>query len=111
MEEGAEPEQSGLSGCSLAVLEVVDSIPAGRAMTYGDIARYLGLASPRQVGQVLARHGEGVPWHRVVMADGTPAPHKPDEQLRRLRADLTPIRNRRVRLDLARWAPDLSSGP
>ena len=88
-----------------AVLDVVDTIPAGRVMTYGDIARHLGLRSPRQVGQVMARRGHEVAWHRVVMADGSPAPHHVDEQLARLRADATPLRGARVVLDDARWAP------
>jgi alkylated DNA nucleotide flippase Atl1 len=89
----------------LAVLDVVDAIPPGRVMTYGDIARYLGLPSPRQVGQILARRGHEVPWHRVVMADGRPASPNAAEQLARLREDRTPLRNRRVDLATARWRP------
>jgi methylated-DNA-protein-cysteine methyltransferase related protein len=89
-----------------AVLEVVDSIPAGRVMSYGDIAAYLGLGSPRQVGQILARHGHEVPWYRVVMADGSPASHDPGEHLARLRADGAPLTGGgRVDLSRARWQP------
>lgn len=74
-------------------------------MTYGDIARHLALPSPRQVGQVMARHGHEVHWQRVVMADGSPAPHNANEQLARLRADGTAIVNGRVDLVKARWTP------
>jgi methylated-DNA-protein-cysteine methyltransferase-like protein len=89
-----------------AVLDVVDTIPAGRVMTYGDIARYLGIPSARQVGQILARSGREVPWQRVVMADGAPASHDPIRHLARLRAEHTLLRNGRVDLAVARWRPD-----
>jgi alkylated DNA nucleotide flippase Atl1 len=88
-----------------AVLDVVDAIPAGRVMTYGDIARYLGIPSARQVGQILARRGHEVPWQRVVMADGAPASHDPARHLARLRAEHTPLRAGRVDLAAARWRP------
>lgn len=87
------------------VLGIVDAIPPGRVMSYGDIARCVGLASPRQVGQIMSRHGQHVPWHRVVMADGSPAPHKPVEHLARLRRDGAPIVGTRVDMGRARWQP------
>ena len=59
---------------SARVLDVVDAIPPGQVMSYGDIAEYLGAGGPRQVGRVLARYGGGAPWWRVIHADGTPAP-------------------------------------
>ena len=88
-----------------AVLDVVDRIPPGRVMTYGDVAEYIGARSPRAVGQVMNRYGREVPWHRVVMATGGCAPHKDVEQLARLRADGTPLTDdgRRVDLRRARW--------
>jgi len=89
----------------LEVLDLVGAIPPGRVMSYGDVARHVGLASPRQVGQIMARHGHEVPWHRVVMADGSPAPHQPGEQLARLRSDHVPITGGRVDMARARWWP------
>jgi alkylated DNA nucleotide flippase Atl1 len=53
------------------VLDVVDSIPAGRVLSYGDVAEYLGEGGPRQVGRVMALWGGGVAWWRVVHADGS----------------------------------------
>lgn len=37
-----------------AVLSVVEAIPPGRVMAYGDIAEMLGAGGPRQVGRVLS---------------------------------------------------------
>ena len=88
-----------------AVLDLVDAIPRGRVMTYGDVAHHLGMGSPRQVGQIMARYGHEVPWQRVVMHDGSPASHNPREHLARLRADGTPIVDGRVNLVRARWNP------
>jgi alkylated DNA nucleotide flippase Atl1 len=87
------------------VLDVVDRIPPGRVMTYGDIAEYLGRGGPRQVGQVMAHWGGGVPWWRVIRADGTPPPgHEPDA-FRHYRAEGTPLRPGGARVDMrrARW--------
>ncbi|HVX45040.1 MAG TPA: MGMT family protein [Mycobacteriales bacterium] len=85
------------------VLSVVERIPAGRVMSYGDIAEYLGSPAPRRVGQVMFRYGASVPWHRVLRADGTPAPQIREEQLALLRAEGVPIRGSRVQMRLARW--------
>jgi alkylated DNA nucleotide flippase Atl1 len=86
-----------------AVLDVVDRIPRGKVMAYGDVAEYLGIGSPRTVGMVMARHGGEVPWHRVVMADGRPAPGHEVEALRRFRRERTPLRGERVDMSRARW--------
>lgn len=57
-----------------AVLRVVERIPPGHVMTYGDIAFVLGSRAARKVGQVLAHYGHTVPWWRVVPVNGKP-PH------------------------------------
>jgi alkylated DNA nucleotide flippase Atl1 len=85
------------------VLDAVDAIPRGKVMSYGDVAEYVGAGSPRGVGAVMARHGHEVPWHRVVMADGRPAPGHEREALTRLRRDRTPLRGHRVDMGAARW--------
>jgi len=85
------------------ILACVEAIPAGRVMTYGDIAEYVGASSPRIVGRVLALDDGSVPWHRVVRADGTPAPHLFTEQRQRLLAEGVLFTGERVRLADYRW--------
>jgi alkylated DNA nucleotide flippase Atl1 len=87
------------------VLALVERIPPGKVLSYGDIAEEVGTRSARQVGQVMFRYGGGVPWHRVVMSTGAPAPHKTREQLALLRADRTPLVADGSRVDMrrARW--------
>ena len=89
-----------------AVLDVVDTIPPGSVLTYGDVAAAAGVASARFVGRVLARFGDEVPWQRVVMADGSCARHLAVEQLALLRRERTPLvpDGRRVDLRRARCA-------
>ncbi|HZA83900.1 MAG TPA: MGMT family protein, partial [Actinomycetes bacterium] len=53
------------------MLAVVGRIPPGRVLSYGDVAALVSAPTPRDVGQVLQQHGEGVPWWRVLHADGT----------------------------------------
>ena len=78
------------------VLSVVEQIPPGQVATYGDIAEIVGRGGPRQVGHVMALLGGGVPWWRVVRADGRPAPTLEERGLRLLKADNNPLRGDRV---------------
>ena len=82
---------------------LVDAIPAGRALTYGDVAELTGWGSARAVGAVMSRHGHEVPWQRVVLSTGEPAPSAPGEALRLLRAEGVPLRGDRVDMRAARW--------
>jgi methylated-DNA-protein-cysteine methyltransferase-like protein len=54
------------------VYEIVQRIPLGRVMTYGQIASILGEGyTPRTVGYVLhAAEKEDVPWQRVINSQG-----------------------------------------
>jgi len=54
------------------VLEIVNAIPAGKAMTYGEVAAALGSRGARTVGLIMARYGSKLPWWRVVRAGGHP---------------------------------------
>ncbi len=87
------------------VLALVESIPPGRVMTYGDVAEWVGAGGPRQVGAVMSGYGGGVPWWRIVRADGRPADCHEGEALRRLTGEGTPLRGGAERVDLrrARW--------
>ncbi|MEV4556113.1 MGMT family protein [Kitasatospora sp. NPDC049285] len=91
-----------------AVLDLAERIPAGRVMTYGDVAEYLGRGGPRQVGRVMALYGGSVPWWRVIRADGRPLPGHEHRALPEYRSEGTPLRTTaggepRVDLRTARW--------
>lgn len=73
------------------VLDVVASIPAGRVMTYGDVAAALGSRAARAVGQVMAHYGSEVPWWRVVRSGGHPAIGHEALALERFRDESTPL--------------------
>ena len=88
------------------VLTVVERIPPGRVMSYGAIADYLGRGRPRQVGAVMAREGGGVPWHRVVAANGRLVPGHEQEALRRHRQEGTPLKLDKVDMRRAAWYPE-----
>jgi alkylated DNA nucleotide flippase Atl1 len=94
------------------VLAVVERVPSGRATTYGIVAEVvaevLGRGGPRQVGQVMARAGSGVPWWRVVNAAGSPPARHLDRALAELRAEGCPLTRDGRRVDLRRavWFPD-----
>jgi alkylated DNA nucleotide flippase Atl1 len=90
-----------------AVLSLVERIPAGRVMSYGDIAECVGVGGPRQVGAVMAEYGGGVPWWRVVRADGSlPECHGRQARERYLE-EATPLRPGWSRVDMraAAWQP------
>lgn len=103
-------EQADPSGFVELVLAVVESIPVGSVMSYGDVADYVGSHAPRQVGQVMARYGASVPWHRVLRSDGTPAPSVAHRQLALLAAEGVPIANGRVAMREARVRGPLLPG-
>ncbi|MFF5206867.1 MGMT family protein [Streptosporangium sp. NPDC000396] len=85
------------------VLDLVERIPRGMVMSYGDIAEYLGEGGPRQVGRVMSVWGGGVPWWRVVHADGTPPPGHEQRCLAKWHEERTPLRGARADMRTARW--------
>jgi len=104
-----EGELGGPGDYASRVLEVAETIPPGRVMSYGDIAEYLGEGGPRQVGRVMSLWGGGVAWWRVVHADGSLLASHEYEALSNYRAEGTPLRPAAdgviPRLDMrrARW--------
>jgi alkylated DNA nucleotide flippase Atl1 len=94
------------------VLAVVESIPPGRAMSYGDVAAAVGSRAARGVGRVMAYYGSDVAWWRVVRASGHPAIDHEQRALDHYRAEGTALRWSasgvfRVDLPAARWEPAL----
>ena len=91
-----------------AVLEVVDAIPEGCVMTYGDVAEMVGAKGPRRVGRVMSEYGAATAWWRVVRAGGHPPAGLEDEALAHWRAEGTPLvggafGSGRVDMARARW--------
>jgi len=73
-------------------------VPPGFVTTYGDLSP----GAPRFAGMVLAACDDpGIPWHRVVRADGSLA--KGARQRRLLEAEGVPFRGARVEMSVA-WA-------
>jgi alkylated DNA nucleotide flippase Atl1 len=63
----AQPNPDSVESRTERIIRRVRAIPAGFVRTYGDIDP----RAPRLVGRVLATTHEGLPWHRVVRADGS----------------------------------------
>ena len=70
------------------VRAVVLAIPPGQTSAATARSRPRpGCRPARLVGRILAEDGHDLPWHRVLRADGTCAPHIAAEQAARLRAE------------------------
>jgi len=64
------------------VYALVRQVPAGRVVTYGQIAVYLGRPQgARTVGWAMRAAPEGVPWQRVINSQGRISEHgrSPDD--------------------------------
>jgi methylated-DNA-protein-cysteine methyltransferase-like protein len=83
------------------ILARVREIPEGYVRTYGDIDS----GAPRLVGRILATTHDGLPWHRVVRADGSIPKGKVQREL--LLAEGVPMLGDRVDLRNARLPTDL----
>ncbi|MGM9472125.1 MGMT family protein [Pseudarthrobacter sp. YS3] len=100
-----------------AVLAVVELVPSGTAVAYGDVAELLGSGGPRQIGSVMSRYGGGVPWWRILKSSGQAPEGHEARALRHYLEEGTPLRGDhdgylrtgegrwRVDLTAARWAP------
>lgn len=73
------------------VIAVVESIPPGRVMAYGDVAAAIGSRAARAVGQVMAYYGGELPWWRVIRASGQPPLCHDDEARPHYEAEGTPL--------------------
>ncbi len=104
-------------GFNLRVWEIVRQIPAGRVATYGQVAAQLppppGMDpqdyrafGARWVGGAMASAPEGVPWQRVVNAQGKISlrPGPGAERQRQLLEEEGVVFDERERIDLERYA-------
>jgi methylated-DNA-protein-cysteine methyltransferase related protein len=95
------------------VLALVETIPPGRVLSYGDVAARTGAPTPREVGDVLQQQGHEVPWWRVLRVDGSCAPHLRERQLALLAAEGAPFLADGGTVDMAhaRWAEGVPPAP
>jgi methylated-DNA-protein-cysteine methyltransferase-like protein len=91
------------------VYQLVSRIPKGKVLTYGDIAEYFGLKTPRQVGWILHRNPsmENAPCHRVIFSDGKLSGNYAfggrDAQAKWLESEGVQFKNGKVVLKECRW--------
>ncbi|WP_278956504.1 MGMT family protein [Aquipseudomonas alcaligenes] len=100
-----------------ALYSVLAAIPAGKVVSYGELAALAGLGrAARWVGRTLSQLPDDtrLPWHRVLgaggrlsLAVGTPSG---DEQRARLRAEGLTLRNDRVDMRRHGWRPEEAKG-
>ena len=102
-----------------AVWQIVRQIPAGKVCTYGAISRlvpiplgidpksYLAFA-PRWVGSAMANCPEGIPWQRVINAQGkiSPRPGSDGSLQRQLLEEEGVLFDERDRIDLKKFGWD-----
>ena len=91
---------------------IVSQIPAGKVMTYGQVAQCIGQGTARLVGIALSSlpTGSSIPWHRVVNAKGGISPRaNPQsslEQIQRLLDEGIQFnRNQELDLNSYRYKP------
>lgn len=91
------------------VWAVVRAVPAGRVITYGEVARRAG-GSARAVGQVMRRNTDAprLPCHRVVGANGWIGGYCGETGGAKLERKIALLRSEGVPLseDGMRWAPE-----
>jgi methylated-DNA-protein-cysteine methyltransferase related protein len=81
------------------IVALARSVPEGFVTTYGDLCP----EAPRLAGAVMASCGDkGVPWHRIVRADGSLAVGERQRAL--LEAEGVPFTGARVDLAVAWFA-------
>lgn len=92
-----------------AVRDVVLAIPAGRVLSYGDVAELAWLGSPRASARIMSLGLAGdVAWWRVVRADGSLPDHLQLSARERYAIEGTPLKDTErhlVQVDMgaARW--------
>jgi len=87
-----------------AVYRLVRRIPPARVLSYGQVAVRLGRPrSARAVGRAMRDCPEGVPWHRVVNAQGGISPRRRVSGMltQRIRLEQEGVRLRRGRVPRA----------
>ena len=85
-----------------AIREAIQSIPRGKVSSYGQVAAAAGYPRHvRMVPRVLNLHGDGLPWHRVLGADGLIKLPAESEREQKLRLQAEGVRFRAGKVDMA----------
>ncbi len=83
------------------ICHVIRSIPRGKVATYGEVAEAAGYPRcHRQVGQILRKFGDALPWHRVLGAGGHLKTSSESKLEQRLRLEMEGVRFRGSRVDM-----------
>lgn len=72
-EQGPFTKSTDFDNWVKAVWQVVNGIPRGHVLTYGEVARLAGMSrAARRVSMAMRRAPRGMklPWHRVINAQG-----------------------------------------
>jgi methylated-DNA-protein-cysteine methyltransferase-like protein len=93
-----------------AVYKLVKQIPRGRVLTYGALAKALRLrGGARSAGRAMGAtpKGRGIPWHRVLGANGKILIREPYSSLQKklLESEGVQIVEQRVNLKRHGWTP------
>ena len=91
---------------SVEVCDIIRQIPAGKVLTYSQIARLAGFSNySRWVGKVPSHHPgtAALPCHRVVNSQGRTAPHWPGQKSLLAAEGITFQPNGRVDLKRHLW--------
>ncbi|MEC8381646.1 MAG: methylated-DNA--[protein]-cysteine S-methyltransferase [Myxococcota bacterium] len=96
------------------VFKVVRTIPTGQVMSYGDVAKAIGMPRhARQVGYALSslEPHTTVPWWRVIRTDGSIAMQgdmvRGPKQVALLKAEAVVFKGQKVDMQRHRWWPAL----
>jgi len=92
------------------VYQLVKQIPRGRVLTYGGLAKALRLrGGARSAGRALGAtpQGRGIPWHRVLGANGKILIREPYASLQKklLESEGVVVLESRVNLKKHLWTP------
>jgi O-6-methylguanine DNA methyltransferase len=92
------------------VMHLLRTVPPGRVVTYGDLARLAGRpGAARAVGNIMREADEpGLPYHRVIAAGGRLGGYGGQEGLKQalLRQEGVPVSRGRIREFSERRWPD-----
>ena len=94
------------------IYKITSSIPKGKVLTYGLVAKLSGLNSPRAVGNILHKNlnPEKIPCHRVVNSKGKVSEKfafgGSKEHIGKLTNEWVVVQNNKVDLEKYLWDPN-----